>query len=255
MTHVKKQYPIINEIPILINEEKSIFTINSYRIEDAIKAQLLPRLNLYHLLPSISLNINSRENFKQFGDLLSQGTSVKRTVLIIGGRITGNGMSILYLYPDIEIISSDIAFGPRTQLICDAHDIPFPDNFFDGVVIQAVLEHVIDPQRVVDEIYRVLKPNGIVYAETPFMQQVHEGRYDFMRFTHLGHRRLFRWFKEIQSGPTGGPGMALAWSIRYFLLSFSKNQIMRSFLGGIARVIAFFLEILRSITSNKTWHI
>ena len=50
------------------------------------------------------------------------------------------------------------------------------------------------------EIYRVLKSDGIVYIETPFMQQVHGGKYDFTRFTYLGHRRLFARFQEIESG-------------------------------------------------------
>jgi SAM-dependent methyltransferase len=42
--------------------------------------------------------------------------------------------------------------------------------------IQAVLEHALDPPVVVAEIYRVLKPGGLVYADTPFMQRVHERR-------------------------------------------------------------------------------
>ncbi len=84
------------------------------------------------------------------------------------------------------------------------------DESFDGVICQAVLEHVLDPYRCVEEIHRVLRPNGLVYAETPFMQQVHGGTHDFTRFTHLGHRRLFRKFAEVDSGVVCGPGMALA---------------------------------------------
>ena len=33
---------------------------------------------------------------------------------------------------------------------------------FDGVMIQAVLEHVLEPTRVVAEIHRVLKPDGLL---------------------------------------------------------------------------------------------
>ena len=57
----------------------------------------------------------------------------------------------------------------------------------------------------VDEIYRVLKSKGIIYVETPFMQQVHMPPYDFNRFTFLGHRKLLRRFEEIESGVTCGP--------------------------------------------------
>ena len=34
------------------------------------------------------------------------------------------------------------------------------------------------------------------------------GRYDFTRFTDLGHRRLLRKFEEVERGPIVGPGMA-----------------------------------------------
>ena len=64
--------------------------------------------------------------------------------------------------------------------------MPFKE--IDLVIIQAVLEHVMYPNKVVSEIYRVLKNDGLIYSETPFMQQVHEGPYDFSRFTESGHR-------------------------------------------------------------------
>jgi SAM-dependent methyltransferase len=100
--------------------------------------------------------------------------------------------------------------------VADAHNLPFEDGVFDGVWVQAVLEHVLEPATIVDEIHRVLRRGGLVYAETPFMQQVHERAYDFSRFTQSGHRWLFKRFSEINAGPIGGAGAALVWSIRYF---------------------------------------
>jgi SAM-dependent methyltransferase len=116
------------------------------------------------------------------------------------------------------------------------------DSTFDGVVVQAVLEHVVDPGRCVEEMCRVLKDEGLVYAETPFLQQVHGGPYDFTRFTHLGHRRLFRNFVEINSGATAGSGTALAWAYQYFLLSFVTSKLARSLVKGVARLTSFWLR-------------
>jgi ubiquinone/menaquinone biosynthesis C-methylase UbiE len=59
--------------------------------------------------------------------------------------------------------------------VCDAHHLPFQIESFDGVIVQAVLEHVFDPNRYVEEIHRVLKMDAVVYAETPFIQQADEG--------------------------------------------------------------------------------
>ena len=91
--------------------------------------------------------------------------------------------------------------------IADAHNIPIVNEYFDCVIIQAVLEHVLRPNQVVNEIFRVLKANGIVYSETPFLQQVHEGPYDFTRFTESGHRYLFKNFELIKSGASDGAGL------------------------------------------------
>jgi hypothetical protein len=86
------------------------------------------------------------------------------------------------------------------------------------------LEHVLDPSAVVAEIHRVLKPDGYVYAETPFMQQVHERAYDFSRFTRSGHRWLFRQFDEIDAGPITGPATAFLWSMRYLLRALGAGE-------------------------------
>ncbi len=101
---------------------------------------------------------------------------------------------------------------------------------------------MLDPSRCVEEIHRVLKPDGLVYAETAFMQQVHGARFDFARFTHLGHRRLFRRFEELDSGALCGPGMALAWAYRYFLLSFVGSRAWRSLLSAFANLTSFYLK-------------
>jgi len=149
-------------------------------------------------------------------------------------------MECLINSKEVELTEGDVSFGSRTMIIFDGHDIPFQNKTFDGVIIQAVLEHVVDPYRCVEEIHRILKDNGIVYSETPFMQQVHMGRFDFTRFTHLGHRRLFRRFEEIESGAVCGPGMALAWSIQYFFLAFTKSKIMRKLIIYLTTFASFF---------------
>lgn len=147
-------------------------------------------------------------------------------VLVIGGGTVGQGMAALYEHPDLGIAAFDIYYSPNIQFIADAHSIPLRDRSVDAVVIQAVLEHVLDPQQVVDEIWRVLKPDGLVYAETPFLQHVHEGAYDFTRFTESGHRFLFRRFELVDSGCSGGPGTQLTWSIDYFARALFRSRLV-----------------------------
>jgi len=115
--------------------------------------------------------------------------------------------------------------------------LPFRGGSIDGVWIQAVLEHVLEPHVVAEEIYRVLRPGGLVYADTPYMWQVHGGAYDFTRFTLSGHRWLFRRFEQIDVGVSVGAGVAIASSIRYFFRSFNLRA-----LEGLASLALFWLR-------------
>ena len=83
------------------------------------------------------------------------------------------------------------------------------------------------------------------------MQQVHMGKFDFTRFTLLGHRRLFRNFEEINSGIVCGPGMALAWSYRYFLLSFFKSNFLRKLVILFTAFTAFYLKYFDKFLIKK----
>ena len=153
-------------------------------------------------------------------------------VLVIGGGTIGSGARPLYEAPGVTVIGTDIYASDHTALVSDGHRLPFADGSFDGVMIQAVLEHVLQPQQVVDEIHRVLKPGGIVYADTPLLQQVHEAGYDFTRFTFSGHRWLFRRFDEIQAGMAGGPGIALLWSISYFVRALGGSPALAALIAA-----------------------
>ncbi len=235
------RYPVIDGIPILINNEKSLFSIDDFikRKNTTFNLNENRTISIIKtLIPNIGVNIKSENNYNKIVNMLPDNSKI----LVIGGSIKGQGMDSIYSNESFEIIGSDVSFGPYTKIISDAHDIPFEDEVFDCVIIQAVLEHVVEPQRCVSEVTRVLKSSGIVHAETPFMQQVHMKQYDFTRFTHLGHRRLFRHFEEIQSGPTCGPGMALAWSYTYFLRSFATSRLMRRLLTLFAYMTSFFLK-------------
>lgn len=164
----------------------------------------------------------------------------KPRILIIGGGEIGSGMEPLYERYKDSIISFDIYSSPHINFIADAHNIPIVSEYFDIVIIQAVLEHVIDPKNVVSEIWRVLKFDGIVYAETPFIQHVHEGRFDFTRFTESGHRYLFRRFSVISSGYNLGVATSLLWSLDFFFTGLFRSRLV----GRSIRILFFWISYL-----------
>ncbi len=247
------RFPIVDGIPVLINERNSIFRIEDFmgkyhRERGQARAGFVEWLQ--KAWPDVGQNIGTSEHYEQFAELLLSRASRPR-VLVVGGRILGQGMKELIKVPSLEVVESDVSYGPRTQLICDAHDIPFEDCSFDGVVIQAVLEHVADPYRCVEEIWRVLGDRGLVYAETPFMQQVHAKEYDFTRFTDLGHRRLFRRFEEVRRGMVAGPGTSLAWAWQYFLMGCFTSKGTRRLAWYFSRLTGFWLKYFDHLTMGK----
>ncbi|WP_029138223.1 class I SAM-dependent methyltransferase [Nakamurella lactea] len=53
---------------------------------------------------------------------------------------------------------------PRCIFVCgDGEALPFADDSIDVVVFNHIYEHVVDPDAVIAEIYRVLSPTGVVY--------------------------------------------------------------------------------------------
>lgn len=165
------------------------------------------------------------------------------SVLVVGGGEIGLGVERLYDDPAIRLLAFDIYASEYVHFVADAHRIPLPDAAVDGVVVQAVLEHVLDPGRVVEEIHRVLRPGGVVYAETPFLQHVHEGAYDFTRYTESGHRWLFRRFARIDSGVVSGPGVQLIWTIGALVGGVTRSRL----LGKVARLAFWWLRLLDTV--------
>lgn len=88
--------------------------------------------------------------------------------------------------------------SPLIDYQYDVHDLKFPDDSFDIVVCNAVLEHVPYPQKAVDELHRVLRSGGFIWVELPWVQPFHEMPKDYWRATPEGLRIWMQKFKEIR---------------------------------------------------------
>ena len=168
-------------------------------------------------------------------------------LLVVGGGTVGNGARSLYEAPGLELVAFDVYASPWTQFLADGHSIPLPDASVDAVWVQAVLEHVLDPRQVVAEIERVLRPEGLVYAETPFLQQVHEGPFDFTRFTESGHRWLFRRFDRMDSGVVAGVGNQLTWTLDHVARGMFRSEVA----GKLVRVASVWANLLDRVIPER----
>lgn len=145
-----------------------------------------------------------------------------------------------------KVINIDIFDYDNVDVVCDIKNLPFKDNTVDIVMNTAVLEHVPNPQAVVDEIYRVLKPGGIVYTAFPFMQGFHASPYDYTRVTEEGIKILHSNFEVFKVKPFGGPTSGMLWVVQEWiaiLFSFG-NKKLHVFLYILMMLLTFPLKYL-----------
>lgn len=112
------------------------------------------------------------------------------------------------------VISLDVGPFFETEIVGDGMHLPFRDGAFGLVLSQAVIEHVIRPEAYVDEIFRVLRPGGLFYAEVAFMQPVHMAPDHYFNVTPFGLRWLCRRFDILDEGTVGWFQETLAWQCR-----------------------------------------
>lgn len=250
------EFPILAGRPVLIRHDNAVFPLAAYiapasATPTSWRSRWLPRV--VHFIPDPSINLARKRVLEKMQALLADKTSA--VVLVVGSgkqrddlnRLLNNGVG----HGRLKIIYSDIDREAEVDLFCDGHNLPFIDQSIDAAITTVVLEHVASPERVVAEMHRVVKPGGLVYSEMPFMQQVHEGAYDFTRYSLSGHRRLFNGFAEIDSGMVAGPATTLVWAIENFSLAFVSRPILRLMTKALVRLVFSWLKYIDVLLRNR----
>jgi SAM-dependent methyltransferase len=73
---------------------------------------------------------------------------------------------ILRQKTNLDYVTADL-LAPGVMIKMDLTDIPFPDHYFDAIICNHVLEHIIDDRKAMSELYRVLKPSGWAITQVP----------------------------------------------------------------------------------------
>jgi len=142
-----------------------------------------------------------------------------------------------------RVIGMEITPCPTADLLGDVLDLPFGAEVFDFVFSQAVLEHVKDPQRAVDEMVRVLKPGGVFYCEVAFMQPVHQAPIHFFNHTRYGIAYVCRELEEVRLSPIGRFDEAFRW--------WAEQSGAGSVLGSLA--LDAIVEKLEPVHDHSSW--
>ncbi len=116
---------------------------------------------LYHVSRLHTVSAMIAESRKKEGNVLDVGCASGWLLSEIANRYPK------FRFTGVDAYKKAINYGRNHYsniqfLWGDAHRLPFPKNTFDLVLCVNVLEHVVDPEKIMGEIYKVLKTNGVV---------------------------------------------------------------------------------------------
>lgn len=127
--------------------------------------------------------------------------------------------------------------------VCDITAIPLPDASLDVILCTEVLEHVVDPIKVLKEFQRLLKPGGRLWLTAPMLSHIHMEPYHyFSGFTHYWYEHWLpeRGFKIESLERVGGPGRSFVAFAEAFYASWSAREKQSK---GAGRWVSFCMRM------------
>ena len=91
-------------------------------------------------------------------------------------------------YRGLEIDQARNLSNPLVTDFYDGSIFPYANSSFDVVLCSQVLEHSFSPDQLLNEVFRVLRPGGVLLLTIPFLWPEHEQPFDSQRFTSFGLR-------------------------------------------------------------------
>ena len=162
------------------------------------------------------------------------------------------------LFKAHRYVAIDSSVGDATwdysmlDVIGDLEKIPIRTDAFDAVVSVVVLEHTRRPQQVIDEMARVMRPQGKLFLVVPNQWEVHQPPNDFFRFTNYGvtHLLTVGGLRVLKVEPVGGFFWMMSRRCVNALTFFQSGikwpifLILAPFLGLLFPVLLYFADAL-----------
>jgi len=136
--------------------------------------------------------------------------------------------------------------------------LPIESGVADTVVSLSVMEHLCEPQMMLNEAFRMLKPGGALVLQVPWQWWIHEAPNDYFRYTPYGLRYMFgkAGFVDIQVKPQSGFFTMWILKFNYFTLRFVRGpKLLRWLMKGCLIPLWFIGQVLAPLLDklDKNW--
>ena len=138
-----------------------------------------------------------RGNIREFVRIVSETLTIQQPVVEIGAlQVAGQqyDADLRPLFAHADYTGCDIRSGPGVDRVEDVHQLSFASDTLGTVLMLETLEHVRNPLQAMAEVYRVLRPGGLVVISSVMDYPVHEHPADYWRFPPQGFDLLLEAF-------------------------------------------------------------
>jgi SAM-dependent methyltransferase len=205
---------------------------------------------LYHFFVNLYADHNSTEQISKTVDRLIENAKNEN------GKIVNVGSGNIKL--DEKIINVDICDGANVDYVANAEELPFLDASIGLIINQEVLEHTKNPFQIIKEFKRVLKPEGLLYCQVPFILGYHPSPEDYWRFTESGLRLMLEReglkIKEIKRSVGSGTGFYRI-AVEFFAISISTvHKRLYLYSKGFFSLLFYPIKLLDKFLENSKYH-
>lgn len=190
----ERKYPIVNGVPVLLPDGSIPNT--------EYQSELLVREDYGNWIPL----------------LVMQSLPASAIVLNLGA-----GNQALDL---ANVIRMDVTLTPYSDVVGDAHALPFKPGTFDLIFSQAVIEHLRNPFLAAQEMFDALRDGGYVYGDCNFVFAYHGYPHHYFNASEQGLEEAFKIFEKLRTGvaPYQMPSFALEMVLGTYLNKMSPSD-------------------------------
>lgn len=161
-------------------------------------------------------------------------------------------------YIGLEVDTPENRINKKADFYYDGKVMPFENDFFDSIISNQVFEHVFNPDDFLQEINRVIKPQGKLLLTVPFVWDEHEQPYDYARYSSFGLQHILKnnGFEILEHKKTAADITVIfqLFSAYIYKITLSKNNglnlLITLILIAPINIIGFLLSLIFPVNDD-----